>query len=157
MSSSTQLQVSNSSVELEESLEGRDEQHQIERFISKCCGRKFGLQCSDFVTKEAIVSSRQACMELTKYELHLVVLSNIQAHQALDGQATLGSSHHEVGGLSDILCYQYYIHGVLIPILYVTFSLRQSCSSFQATWPVYLYTGNFKCTLVNTIPFEEVS
>ena len=115
MSSSTQLEVSNSSVELEESLEGRDEQHQIERLISKCCGRKFGpkaIQCSDFVTKEVIVSSRQACMELTKYELHLVVLSNIQAHQALDGQATLGSSHHEVGGLSDILCYQYYIHGV---------------------------------------------
>ena len=48
-------------------------------------------------------------MELTKDELDLIVL---RAHQALDGQVPLRSSHHEIGGLSEILRCQYYIHGI---------------------------------------------
>lgn len=167
VSSSTQLEVSNSSVDLEESLEDRDEQHEIERFISKGCGCKFvpkNTQCSEFVTKEVIVTSRQACMELTKDELDLIVLSNIRAHQALDGQVTLRSSHHEISGLSEILRCQYYIHGVRI--CRKMFLFLHCMSHFRYDNLVRHFKqhglctrthGNFKRTPVNTIPFEEVS
>ena len=151
---------------LEESLEDRDEQHEIERFFSKGCGCKFGpknTQCSEFVTK-VIVTSRQECMELTKDELDLIVLSNIRAHQALEGQVTLRSSHHEISGQSEILRCQYYIHGIRICrkmflfLHYMShFRYDNLVRHFKQRGLCTLTHGNFKRTPVNTIPFEEVS
>ena len=90
-------------------------------------------------------------MELTKDELDLIALSNIQAHQTLDGQATLRSSRHEIGGLSEILCCQYYIHGVRICRKMFSFLNCMShfrydnlvvISSNMACVPVHMETSN---------------
>ena len=51
-------------------------------------------KCSDTLSKEAIIKCRQECMELTKDELDLVVMSQIRSLRSNPDQPTSRSSHH---------------------------------------------------------------
>ena len=60
------------------------EDARIDDFFSKTCGCKFGLNgaaCSSLFTRELVVSTRMNCLEMTKAELDLVILANLEANR----------------------------------------------------------------------------
>ena len=60
------------------------EDARIDDFFSKTCGCKFGLNgaaCSSLFTRELVVSTRMNCLEMTKVELDLVILANLEANR----------------------------------------------------------------------------
>ena len=69
-----------------EQFEDITEEKRVANFISEVCGCKYGpnsTHCSDFLTKDVKIKCRQACLELPKGELDLVIISNIHAFQTL--------------------------------------------------------------------------
>ena len=82
--------------------------------MNLCCACHLGLDgspCSRQLTRETIESTRQDCLDLTKSELDLVVLSQIHSLQSSTEQPNLRESHHSVGNKPRSY---FYVHGVQV-------------------------------------------
>ena len=69
-------------VETESSFEDRAEQAKVDEFFRVSCGCKLGprsVACSSVVSKEAVVQTRNNCLQMAKNELDLVVMAQINA------------------------------------------------------------------------------
>ena len=138
----------------------------VANFISEGCGCKYGpnsTHCSDFLTKDVITKSRQACLELSRDELDLVIISNICAFQTLPTQPTLRKSHHAVQGSSEVLRCESYLHGVRVCRTAFLFLHCMSCFRYDSIVSHYKQTGlctrfhgNSKHAPANAIPYEGV-
>ena len=72
----------------------------VDEFMNQGCTCHLGVQgspCSQQLTRETIEKTRQDCLDLTRSELDIVVLSQIQSLQSTTRQPTLRQSHHAVG------------------------------------------------------------
>ena len=58
-------------VETESSFENRTEQMKVDEFFSESCGCKWGpcsVACSSVISKEAVIQTRNNCLQMTKNE-----------------------------------------------------------------------------------------
>ena len=102
-----------SGTDVESSVEDRTEEELTEGFIKGGCDCS-GTQNVQTLTKEAIIKCRQECMELTKDELDLVVMSQIRSLRSNPEQPTARSSHHSSVHSITRGRSEYYLHGVRI-------------------------------------------
>ena len=73
-------------VEIESSFEDQSEQMKVDQFLAKSCGCKLGPQgaaCSSVVLKQAIVQTRNNCLQMTNHELDLVIMAQINAQRTM--------------------------------------------------------------------------
>ena len=94
--------------------------------------------CWNVLSKDVIIQSRQACLELSKDELDLVIISNICAFQTLP---TLRKSHHAVQGSSEVLRCEYHLHGVRVCRTAFLFLHCISCFRYDRIVSHYKQTG----------------
>ena len=101
---------------IEDSLEDLSEAEKVERFMSnscKCQNRPKGSLCSSLLKKVTIEKCRNENSELTRDELDLVILAQLQAFRSMpDSQPTLRMSHHTKTANRSMT--EYYIHGAQV-------------------------------------------
>ena len=100
-------------VKIKSSFEDRTEQVKVDDFLSESCGCKLGphhIACSSVVSKVAIVQTRNICLQMTRVELDLVIMAQINAlrTQASDQPP----SQHGHGGFRPHM--QFYFHGMQV-------------------------------------------
>ena len=99
-------------VEIESSFDNQSEQMKVDQFLAQSCGCKLGPQgaaCSNIVSKESIMQSRNNCLQMTGHELDLVILAqiNLQRTHTVDRSCT----HH---GQGDFRPGMKFFHGIQI-------------------------------------------
>ena len=98
------------------SIEDVKERQAVDDFIARGCSctlGKLGTSCSKQLSRSLIDSTRQDCLDLTRNELDLIILSQIHSHQNIDD---VGSTSHHTARST------FYIHGLqlcLTTYLYV--------------------------------------
>ena len=103
----------NMSVEIESSFEDQSEQSKVEHFLGQSCGCKLGPKgatCSSVVSKQAIVQTRNNCLEMTARELDLVIMAQINAQRT--HAADRLSSYRGQGDFRPSM--KFFFHGVQI-------------------------------------------
>ena len=100
-------------VKIESSFEDRTEQVKVDDFLSESCGCKLGphrVACSSVVSKVAIVQTRNNCLQMTRAELDLVIMAQINAlrTQASDRPP----SQHGEGGFRPHM--KFFFHGMQV-------------------------------------------
>ena len=153
-----------SGTDVESSVEDRTEEELTEGFIKGGCDCSGTPKCSDILTKEAIIKCRQECMELTKDELDLVVMSQIRSLRSNPEQLTSRSSHHSSVHSITRGRSEYYLHGVRICRKVFLFLHCMSRSRYERLVNHYedmgLCTrvhGNSKRLPYNTCSQEEIA
>ena len=150
-------------VGLDSSMEDIREEQTMEEFISNGCGCQLGpkeTSCVKYLTRQIVERCRQDCLELSRDELDLIVLSQIHSLRSTPDQPTLRLSHHVTGSKSRST---FYVHGV--PICLKTFLYLHCMSRTRYENLVHHYYQNGLCPRVhgnarrlppNTLPQEEV-
>ena len=141
------------------SLEDRKEEQAVEDFIRQGCTCHLGPQgspCSQQLTRETIESTRQDCLDLTKSELDLVILSQIHSLQSTTQQH---QSEHSVRSKPRS---SYYIHGVQVCLstyLYLHCVSRKRYQNLVQHYQQHglcpRIHGNTKRLPVNSLPKDD--
>ena len=123
---------------LDSSMEDIEEVLSVDKFMNQGCTCHLGVQgcpCSQQLTRETIEKTRQDCLDLTRSELDIVVLSQIHSLQSTTRQPTLRQSHHAVGVKPRST---FYINGVQVCLdtyLYFHFFFTQTLSKSGSALP----------------------
>ena len=128
------------------------EEKRVLEFMTKTCSCHFGPKstaCSSLFDRELIATTRMNCREMTKAQLDLVILANLEAHQHYQSQELSRKS------------IDYYFHGH--KVCKTTFLFVHSVGSkhfnnlvahFNHAGLSLRMHGNVKCLPANTIPFS---
>ena len=85
-------------MDIDHSMEDKNEQECVQSFVRSTCECKLGPQgspCSSSLTKETIEKCRADKLELSRDELDMVILTQIRAGRSVASQPTLRKLHHE--------------------------------------------------------------
>ena len=133
--------------EVDTSTDDSSEDRRVNEFMDKNCGCQVGLEKtrSRYVSKRI---SRQACLELNRDELDLVVMANVGAQMSVPDQPTQRKSHHSSSASLRAKCE----YGVRV--CRVTFCFLHRFAEHRL---ITLTHGNVKRLPSNVISFEEVT
>ena len=142
--------------ELDCSIEDAKERQAVDDFIARGCSctlGKLGTSCSKQLSRCLIESTRQDCLDLTRNELDLIILSQIHSHQSIGDVGS--ASHHATRST-------FYIHGLqlcLTTYLYVHCISRKCYQNLVKHYHEHGLSprvhGNTKCLPANSLSTED--
>ena len=149
---------------LDSSMEDIKEVLSVDEFMNQGCtchlGVPQGSPCSQQLTRETIEKTRQDCLDLTRSELDIVVLSQIHFLQSTTRQPTLRQSHHAVG---DKPRSTFYVNGVQVCLdtyLYLHCVSRKRYQNlvqhYQQNGLCPRIHGNTKRLPANSLPKDDI-
>ena len=122
-------------VEMEASLDDTSEQAKVEELKRESCGCKLGphgVACCSVLSKEAIILTRNNCLQMARNELDLVAMAQINA---LRTTAAVGSpASHDQGDFRSRAHMKFFLHGIQVCQKVLLFVRAMSRTRFKNLW-----------------------